>query len=99
MCKETRFTRSTRALWREGYEAYERWPADWRALLAPAVGGLLTALRRCSGECELRRCYWEPGDWPASVLRRCLPVALGSEALLALEDACFWLRLRELVDG
>jgi len=94
--KEDRFKQHTRSVWRQGYEAYERQPAEWRATLAPAVDALVAELRRCATEEELHRHYWEPGDWPSDVLRRHLPCDPGPETPLELEDACFWLRCREL---
>jgi hypothetical protein len=94
--KEDRFKEYTRSVWRQGYEACERWAAEWRATLAPAIDALVAELRRCASEDELHARYWEPGDWPSDVLRRHLPCDPGPEALLELEDACFWLRCREL---
>ena len=94
--KEDRFKQHTRSVWRQGYEAYERWSGDWRDAIGPAVDALVAELRRCATEEELHRHYWEPGDWPSEVLRRHLPCDPGPEALLELEDACFWLRWREL---
>jgi len=94
--KENRFREYTRSVWQRSYEAYERWPAKWRDAAAPAVDALVAELRRCATEEELHRYYWEPGDWPSDVLRRHLPCDPGPEALLELEDACFWLRCREL---
>lgn len=96
MHKEDRFKRHTRSVWRQGYEAYERWPAEWRAAIAPAIDALVTELRVCASEDDLHARYWEPGDQPADVLRRHLPCDPGPEALLELEDACFWLRWRDL---
>ena len=96
MHKGDRFKEYTRSVWRQGYDAYERWPAEWRAALAPAVDALVAELRTCASEEELHARYWEPGDWPAEVLRLHLPGDPGPEALLQLEDAAFWLRCREL---
>jgi len=91
--KEDRFRQHTRSVWRQGDE---RWPAEWRAALAPAIDALVAELRSCASEEELHARYWEPGDWPSDVLRRHLPSDLEPEVLLGLEDACFWLRCREL---
>lgn len=96
MPKENRFREYTRSVWQRSYEAYERWPAKWRDAIGPAVDALVAELRRCAREDGLHTRYWEPGDWPSDVLRRHLPSNPGSEALLQLEDACFWLRCREL---
>ena len=94
--KEDRFKEYTRSVWCQGYEAYERWPAKWRDAIGPAVDALVAELRVCDSEEELHARYWEPGDWPSEVLRRRLPSDLEPEVLLGLEDACFWLRCREL---
>ena len=96
MPKENRFREYTRSVWQRSYEAYERWPAKWRDAAAPAVDALVAELRRCASEDELHARYWEAADWPSDVLRRHLPCDPGPEALLELEDACFWLRCREL---
>ena len=96
MHKEDRFKEYTRSVWCQGYEAYERWPAKWRDVIGSAVDALVAELRRCASEDGLHARYWEPGDWPAYVLRRHLPCDPGPEALLELEDAAFWLRWREL---
>ena len=96
MPKENRFREYTRSVWRKGYETYERWPAKQRHVATPALDALVAELGRCTSEEELHACYWEPGDWPADVLRQHLPSDPGPEALLELEDACFWLRLNEL---
>lgn len=97
MSKEGRYHEYTRAVWWRDYETYERSPAERRNVAAPAIDALLAELRRCASEEELHRRYWEPGDWPADVLREHLPSDPGLEALLELEDAAFWLRYRELV--
>jgi hypothetical protein len=94
--KQDRFKEYTRSVWRQSYEAYERWPAGRRDAARPAVDALVVELRRCASEDELQTRYWEPGDWPAEVLRRHLPWDPVSEALLELEEAAFWLRYREL---
>jgi hypothetical protein len=94
--KENRFREYTRAVWRQGYEAHERQPAEWRAGVTAAIDALVAELRTCASEEDLHTRYWEPGDWPADVLRRHLPRDPGPEVLLELEDACFWLRCREL---
>ena len=96
MQKEDRLKQHTRSVWQRSYETYGRWPAEWRAALAPAIDALVAELRRCGSADELHARYWEPGDWPAEVLLRHLPCDPGSEVLLGLEDACFWLRCREL---
>jgi len=94
--KEDRFKQHTRSVWQRSYEAYERWSAKWRAALAPTIDALVAELRRCDSEDELHARYWEPGDRPADVLLRHLPGDPGRDVLLELEDACFWLRCREL---
>ena len=96
MSKQDRFREYTRSVWRQSCEAYERWPADQRDAVRPAVDALVVELRHCAGEDELHARYWEPGDWPADVLRRHLRSDPGQETLLELEDAAFWLRYREL---
>jgi hypothetical protein len=94
--KEDRFKQHTRSVWGQGHEAYDRWPAEWRAAIAPVIDALVGELRACTNEDELHARYWELGDWPADVLRRHLPCDPGPEALLEIEDAAFWLRCREL---
>ena len=96
MQREDRFKQHTRSVWRRSYEAYERWPAEWRAVLGPVIDALVAELRKYDSEDQLHARYWEPGDWPSEVLRRHLPSDPGPEALLELEDAAFWLRWREL---
>ena len=96
MHKEDRFRQHTRSVWRQGYDARERQPANWRAAMAPAVDALVAELRDCGSEDELHARYWEPGDWSADVLRQHLPCDPGPEVLLELEDAAFWHRCREL---
>ena len=96
MSKQDRFREYTRSVWRQSCEAYERWPADRRDTVWAAVDALVVELRRCASEDELHARYWEPGDWPAEVLRRHLRSDPGQEALLELEEAAFWLRYREL---
>ena len=96
MSKQDRFREYTRSVWRQSYEAYERWPADRRDAVWAAVDALVVELRRCAGEDELYARYWEVGDWPAEVLRRHLRSDPGPETLLELEEAAFWLRHREL---
>lgn len=94
--KKDRFRQHTRSVWHQGHEAYDRWPADWRVAMAPAIDALVAELRACTNEAELHTRYWKPGDWPSEVLRQHLPCDPGPEALLELEDAAFWLRLQEL---
>jgi hypothetical protein len=94
--KQDRFKEYTRSVWRQSYEAHERSPADRRDAARPAIDALVVELRRCASEEELHARYWEPGDWPAAVLRRHLRSDTGPEALLELEEAVFWLRYREL---
>ena len=96
MSKQDRFKEYTRSVWRRSCEACERWPADRRDAVWAAVDALVVELRHCASEDELHARYWEPGDWPAAVLRRHLRSDPGQEALLELEEAAFWLRDREL---
>ncbi len=56
-------------------------------------------LRRCASEDELHARYWDPGDWPAAVLRRHLRSDPGQETLLELEEAALWLRHQELAES
>ena len=99
MHKEDRFKEHTRSVWHQSYEAYDRWPAEWRAAVAPGIDALVAELRACSNGAELHARYWEPGDRPGEVLRHHLPRDPGPEALLELEDAAFWLRWLELQPG
>jgi len=97
--KEDRFKEYTRSVWRQSYETYERWPTERRNMARSAVDALVAELRCCASEEELHARYWEPGDWPAEVLRRHLPSDPGAETLLELEEAAFWLRYQELAES
>lgn len=96
MSKENRLREHTRAVWRRGYDNYLRSQRERRCAARPAVEALLSELRHCASEEELHARYWEPGDWPADLLRRHLPSDPGDEALLEIEDAAFWIRCQEL---
>lgn len=96
MPKATRLQEATRTVWRRSYEAYSQHTPAWREVVAPATGALLAELRRLMTEAALQDLYWAPGDAPGLVLRRHLPPDTDPEQVLELEEASFWLRLREL---
>jgi hypothetical protein len=60
------------------------------------VAALMAELRQLPDEDALQDHYWAPGDIPGETLRRHVTIEMQPEHLLELEDACFWLRLREL---
>lgn len=96
MSKESRLHQATRAVWRRSYETCRaRTPAWWEAV-SLAVDALLQELRTLTTEAALQEFYWAPGDAPGAVLRRYLPPDTDPEQVLELEEACCWLRLREL---
>jgi len=97
MTKATRFREATRTVWRRSYETARTQP--WWEQVAPAVDVLLADLRRFTDEDALQTEYWAAGDLPGETLRQHLAFALPPEHLLELEEACFWLRLRELCEG
>ena len=96
MSEETRLQQATRAVWRRGYEAYRACTPAWQEAVAPAINALLEELRDLASEAALQEYYWAPGDAPGVVLRRHLPPDADPGRVLELEEACFWLRLREL---
>lgn len=96
MSKESRLHQATRAVWRRSYEAYRARTPAWREAVAPAVEALLDELRELASEAALQEFYWAAGDAPGAVLRRHLPPDTDPERVLELEEACCWLRLREL---
>ena len=94
MSKANRLRDATRTVWRRSYETARARP-QWEHA-APAVDALLADLRRLTSEDALQAAYWAPGDAPGETLRRQLSIDLQPDELLELEEACFWLRLREL---
>jgi len=96
MSKARRFSEATRAVWRQSYETARSQP--WWQQVVPAAEVLLADLRQFTSEDALQRHYWAPGDIPGETLRRHVTVALQLEQFLELEEACFWLRLRELCE-
>jgi hypothetical protein len=96
MSKELRWQQATRAVWRRGYEACRARPDTWWTVTAPAISELLAELRSLTNEAALHELYWAPGDSPGAILQRHLPPSTDPEQVLELEEACFWLRLREL---
>ncbi len=96
MSKESRLQQATRTVWRRSYEAYRARSSAWRDSVNPAMGALLEELRTLTTQAALQEFYWSPGDAPGAVLRRYLPPDTDPERVLELEEACFWLRLREL---
>lgn len=95
--KESRLREATRAVWRHGYEVCRGQP--WWEAVQPAVEAVLASLRRFADEANLQEHYWAPGDAPGELLRRRVTAVLSPDELLELEEACFWLRLRELRGG
>lgn len=89
----------TRAVWRRSYHNHLALQEDERHALASAVAALLEHLRSLQTEAALVAAYWEQGDPPGRVLKAHLPAGFDDEALLDLEEACFWMRLRELCCG
>lgn len=96
MSKDQRWHQATRAVWRRSYEACRARTPAWWAAVAPAVEALLEELRDVASETALEESYWAPGDAGGAVLRRHLPPDTEPARLLELEEACYWLRLREL---
>ena len=96
MSKETRLQQATRAVWRRSYETCRARTPAWWEVATPAVDALLKELRGLTSEAALQEFYWAPGDAPGTVLRRHLPPDMDPERALELEEASFWLRLREL---
>ena len=99
MVKEKRFREYTANVWREGYEALQSRPDPWREQATRAVEALQGELRRYATEDELHAAYWQVGDWPAAFLLRHLSFNPGPDTVLELEDAAFWLRHQEMVEG
>jgi hypothetical protein len=96
MPKERHLRDATRSVWRRSYETCRNQPIAWWEQVTPAVDALLAELRQDTSETALMDRYWAVGDAPGATLHRHLPVALDPDVLLELEEACFWLRLREL---
>jgi hypothetical protein len=97
--KESRFRAAALAVWERSHAEYAGWPPGERCGVQPAVQALLAELRRCDSEDQLQERYWELGDPLGKVLRERLPADFDDERLLTLEEACLWLRLRELRQG
>lgn len=96
MTRENRRREVTRAIWRQSYDTWRSRPEAEHLASEPAVNALLAVLRACHNEDELHDRYWLPGDWPAPVLLRQLADNPGSDELLTLEEAAFWMRYLEL---
>jgi hypothetical protein len=97
MSKAKHLREATRAVWRRSYECARA--QSWWTQATPAVAALMAALRQLPSEDALHDRYWAPGDIPGETLRRHITTEVQPEHLLELEDACFWLRLRELCGG
>lgn len=98
MNEDSRYRRAVRAVWERSHGEYRQWPAAKREAAQRAVDALLAWLDGAHDEDDLVTRYWEAGDAPGNVLRLHLPPELDEDDLLAIEEACFWLCLRTLLD-
>jgi hypothetical protein len=100
MSKQGHLREITRTVWRRSYETCRARPIAWWEQVGAAVDALLTELRHDATEDALLDRYWEVGDAPGVTLHRYLPAGMDDDTVLELEEACLWLRLRELcADG
>lgn len=99
MSKQGHLREITRTVWRRSYETCLSQPIAWWEQVGAAVDALLTELRRDATEDDLMDRYWAVGDAPGQTLRRHLAAGIDDDTVLELEEACFWLRLRELCAG
>lgn len=96
MCHQEGHRENVYRVWRKSFDACQRRSSRCGEETTCAVAALLAELRQHTDEDSLVASYWEPGDWPGELLLRHLPAHPGSDGLLELEEAAFWLRYQEL---